>query len=149
MAAPGQPRLRGAVDRGNKPGVVKAEEELIKVLRDIDAQLKAGLSSPEIAAREKRKDGVVLMSQVEIELPPGPRPMIVAIFLRRGLKHWPKPRSRKGALIVELPSVVAEEVFLPQFARFQSAYNWFIEDSGEEIAGRAFWSRESYGIAAD
>ncbi|HMV67450.1 MAG TPA: hypothetical protein PKA64_11415 [Myxococcota bacterium] len=122
---------------------MSAADQLIEVLRQLDKQLREGLASREIADREQRSAGQIVQTQVNLELPPGARPMVLALLLRNGIKHAPKPRSRSGALIVSMPSVFCREVFMPMLDHLNQVYGWYLADVGQEIADRALWSREA------
>ena len=120
---------------------MRPEERLIQELREIDARLSAGRSSPEIGAREQRRGEEILMLETELDLSPGARTLVLVLLKRQRIKMWPKPRSRRGIVVIEAPAIFLQEVLLKELENLERAFVEYLESSAEEFAFKAFGMR--------
>jgi hypothetical protein len=124
-----------------RQSAVTAEEQLIRALQQIDARLTAGRASREIAEREQRRGDQVLMLETELDLGSGARALVLVLLQRQRIKIWPKPRSRRGIVIIEAPAVFLREVLLKELENLAAAFVEYVEKASEEIVFKAFGER--------
>jgi hypothetical protein len=116
-------------------------EQLIEILREIDGRLTAGGASAEISAREQRRGDQILMLETELHLNPGTRTLAIALLQRQRIKVWPKPRSRRGIVVISTPAVFLQEVLLKELEILERAVVEYLERSAEEIAFKSLGVR--------
>jgi hypothetical protein len=139
--APGAPKCLGVAPRlglSENAVAVNAEERLIVVLREIDERLTAGRASKEIAAREQRRGSEVLMLETELDVGPGARTLVLVLLNRQRVSMWPKPRSRRGKVMIAAPAVFLQEVLLKELDVLGRAFVEYLESAAEETAFKAF-----------
>ena len=116
------------------------EERLIQVLREVDERLTAGRASPEIAGRELRGNKLQAL-EAELDLSHGARTLVLVLLNRQRIAMRPKPRSRRGIVVITAPAVFLREVLMSELAIFERAYEEYLESSAEEIVFNAFGVR--------
>ena len=97
------------------------EQIFAERIRAIDATLAAGRASAEIAGRETRRDGQLVLAEVKLTLPdPAFRAFLLRLLGRHGVRFGTRPRHRTSLYAVA-PEVFAIEVLEPALVDMQRA----------------------------
>jgi hypothetical protein len=123
---------------------VAPESVLAEKLRDIDAALARGRADLDIAGREQRRSGRLVVAEIRMELPePAFRAFVLRLFQRHRLQLITKPRQRRTTIYVLAPDVFAAEVLEPELQKLERAISDFVTACVERAVSGVFGEAEA------